>query len=144
MKCPKCGYLGFETSDRCRNCGYDFSLSVSSGSPPELPLRGDGGAAPLADFNLGPAAPDSPSSSRPTPSLDLDRLIGAGADAEQTVVRAPTPRPVRVVERPRPEVVAHAADAPPDPTPPPAPAEAPAATLTPEELPLFTKPGADA
>ena len=27
MKCPKCGYLGFERVDRCRNCGYDFSLS---------------------------------------------------------------------------------------------------------------------
>src|SRR5687768_18063365 len=21
MKCPKCDYLGFETGDRCRNCG---------------------------------------------------------------------------------------------------------------------------
>jgi len=27
MKCPKCGYLGFETTDRCRNCQYDFSLA---------------------------------------------------------------------------------------------------------------------
>ena len=26
MKCPKCHYLGFETGDRCKNCGYDFSL----------------------------------------------------------------------------------------------------------------------
>ena len=26
MKCPKCSYLGFETGDRCKNCGYDFSL----------------------------------------------------------------------------------------------------------------------
>ena len=26
MKCPKCRYIGFETGDRCRNCGYDFSL----------------------------------------------------------------------------------------------------------------------
>ena len=26
MKCPKCGYLGFESGDRCRNCGYEFSL----------------------------------------------------------------------------------------------------------------------
>lgn len=31
MKCPKCQYLGFETGDRCKNCGYDFSLVV----PPE-------------------------------------------------------------------------------------------------------------
>ena len=27
MKCPKCEYLGFETGDRCKNCGYDFSLA---------------------------------------------------------------------------------------------------------------------
>jgi uncharacterized RDD family membrane protein YckC len=26
MKCPKCDYLGFETGDRCKHCGYDFSL----------------------------------------------------------------------------------------------------------------------
>ena len=26
MKCPKCHYLGWETGDRCKNCGYDFSL----------------------------------------------------------------------------------------------------------------------
>ena len=26
MKCPKCQYLRFESGDRCKNCGYDFSL----------------------------------------------------------------------------------------------------------------------
>ena len=30
MKCPKCSYLGFETGDRCKNCGYDFSLLATS------------------------------------------------------------------------------------------------------------------
>jgi uncharacterized RDD family membrane protein YckC len=43
MKCPKCNYLGFETSDRCRNCGYDFSLLTESAAAasrtPDLPLR---------------------------------------------------------------------------------------------------------
>ena len=38
MKCPKCGYLGFETTDRCRNCGYDFSLAAPA-TTAELPLR---------------------------------------------------------------------------------------------------------
>jgi uncharacterized RDD family membrane protein YckC len=38
VKCPKCAYLGFETGDRCKNCGYDFSLfsapaSTSTGDP---------------------------------------------------------------------------------------------------------------
>ena len=38
MKCPKCGYLGFEHVERCRNCGYDFSLT-SPAKLPELPLH---------------------------------------------------------------------------------------------------------
>ena len=33
MKCPKCDYLGFETGDRCKNCGYDFSLMADSNTP---------------------------------------------------------------------------------------------------------------
>src|SRR5262245_4737281 len=33
MKCPKCHYLGFETGDRCKNCGYDFSLLTVADTP---------------------------------------------------------------------------------------------------------------
>ena len=29
-RCPKCQYISFESSDRCRNCGYEFSLSVDT------------------------------------------------------------------------------------------------------------------
>ena len=54
MKCPKCGYLAFESGDRCRNCGYEFSLASS---------------APAFDLEL-----DSPP--EPRPPLDLDRIIG--------------------------------------------------------------------
>ena len=25
MKCPKCHYLGFDTGDRCKHCGYDLT-----------------------------------------------------------------------------------------------------------------------
>ncbi len=32
MKCPKCSYLGFDTVDRCKNCGYDFSLVAADGN----------------------------------------------------------------------------------------------------------------
>jgi len=44
MKCPKCLYIGFETGDRCKNCGYDFSLlgmaeDDSVAVPSELPMR---------------------------------------------------------------------------------------------------------
>ena len=61
MKCPKCGYLGFETSDRCRNCGYDFSLTP-----------------PAADADLALNQPNQPNpADRLAASLDLDRLFGA-------------------------------------------------------------------
>jgi uncharacterized RDD family membrane protein YckC len=57
MKCPKCGYLGFESGDRCRNCGYEFSLSAVSADPLDVAL------------DLGP--------DESKPPLDLDRIIGA-------------------------------------------------------------------
>ena len=65
MKCPKCDYLGFDTGDRCRNCGYDFSLINASlpDHPLDLPLR-DPAAAPASqvagDFSLHvvPLEPD--------------------------------------------------------------------------------------
>lgn len=56
MKCPKCGYLAFESGDRCRNCGYEFSLARSSA---------DG-----LDFALDPGPEHA------GPAVDLDRLIG--------------------------------------------------------------------
>ena len=56
MKCPKCDYLGFEEVDRCRNCGYDFSL-MSAPEIPELPLRSDhADLGPLDDLTLVDAA----------------------------------------------------------------------------------------
>jgi uncharacterized RDD family membrane protein YckC len=59
MKCPKCGYLGFETGDRCRNCGYEFSLSLDKSDPVDRTL--DSG----------------PDESQSKPPFDLDRIIGA-------------------------------------------------------------------
>ena len=77
MKCPKCGYLGFETTDRCRNCGYDFSLAPFS-SEPELPLR-DNDKNPSTDFDLPNIS--KPSDAMTPSSLDLDRLFGAETPA---------------------------------------------------------------
>jgi uncharacterized RDD family membrane protein YckC len=45
VKCPKCNYLGFETGDRCKHCGYDFSLL--SAAETELP-----------DYEIHPPAVD--------------------------------------------------------------------------------------
>jgi len=82
MKCPKCGYLGFETTDRCRNCQYDFSLSPSS-SEPELSLQSaersieSGGELDLPPIRRNTDAPGAP-------ALDLDRLFGEAEPVEPT------------------------------------------------------------
>jgi uncharacterized RDD family membrane protein YckC len=80
MKCPKCGYLGFEDVDRCRNCGYDFSLiSPASLRVPDLPLRGDSHAMdPLGDLSLVDAAMgDAPSVRMSDARPGLDSALGA-------------------------------------------------------------------
>ena len=41
MKCPKCSYLGFDTGERCKNCGYNFSLMAVEEPAAELSLRID-------------------------------------------------------------------------------------------------------
>ena len=51
MKCPKCGYLGFETGDRCKNCGFNFSLLLGS-------VRA---AEPRTDASPRQAPPEPPS-----------------------------------------------------------------------------------
>jgi len=55
MKCSKCGYLGFETADRCRNCGYEFSLSAAYDIP-DLAIRTHDEAHDPDDFALVEAA----------------------------------------------------------------------------------------
>jgi len=82
VKCSKCGYLGFESADRCRNCGYEFSLAPSF-TLPDLPMRPDAGAAGvpgmdegLDDFTLIDAAtaPRAAAVSS-TFASDLDRVV---------------------------------------------------------------------
>jgi uncharacterized RDD family membrane protein YckC len=82
VKCPKCGYLGFETGDRCRNCGYDFSLTTQAAVDFDLDL--DRINEPLI------ASPDTMAASRPLP--DLDRLIGAPEPALDLPLFGSAPR----------------------------------------------------
>ncbi len=77
MKCPKCGYLGFETGDRCRNCGYDFSLTAPPGDDDLTLNQPNAFENPTADFDL-PAS--GRSEDRVAQSLDLDRLFGVQPD----------------------------------------------------------------
>jgi uncharacterized RDD family membrane protein YckC len=69
MKCPKCSYLGLEDFDRCRNCGYEFSLSETA-DPPDLSIRTDfGPGEPLPALPLFTRGihDDTPLITRPSP-----------------------------------------------------------------------------
>jgi uncharacterized RDD family membrane protein YckC len=75
MKCPKCSYLGFETGDRCKNCGYDFSLlAATEADDPELALR---------------SASESPEGN----GVWLDRLSLSSPEADDAVFDAPLTAP---------------------------------------------------
>jgi uncharacterized RDD family membrane protein YckC len=92
VKCPKCDYLGFETGDRCRNCGYDFSLLAAP-------------RAPLPDLALRP--PEA--STTDLPPLPLF-MPGTGMDDEPLIRVPAAPRPPlavrRTPEQPRPRTFA--------------------------------------
>lgn len=107
MKCPKCDYLGFESGDRCRNCGYDFSL-IPDPEPivdpaADLLIRSERAAAgistpgsveALVDLPLGP--PQPPSAFRGTPLP----LFAREMDSDEPLVTVPArPRPPLAVRR---------------------------------------------
>jgi uncharacterized RDD family membrane protein YckC len=125
VKCPKCGYLGFEDMERCRNCGYDFSLTLSAFLP-ELPLRGDvRKMSPLDDLSLvdAAAAPVAAAASRSDLTPRADRVLGASSasrasapsgelplfggpaiDDEPLIKRPSPPRPPLAVRRATPDL----------------------------------------
>ncbi len=119
MKCPKCGYLGFEPVDRCRNCGYEFSLAPSLPLP-ELPMRQDVDLSPLEDLALvdqggpvhadqGPAdlgrAVDDGLGAPPTPapSSELPLFLQPISDDVPLITKASPPRAPLAVRRATPE-----------------------------------------
>lgn len=157
MKCPKCGYLGFETVDRCRNCGYDFSLT-SSPTLPELSIRTTAveTGGPLDDLDLAPpalpATADRVRASARTEresSSDLPLFGAVQGDDAPLITRASPPRPPLAVRRATPEVPRLRTGAKPSlldqvtdleepPTlwrPPPSPAAAPATTVVSRGVP---------
>lgn len=96
MKCPKCGYLGFEDVGRCRNCGYDFSLAAPAGpggdgvwvntpaGDPDLAIRPPASTPhPLGDLALLDAASARPSVQRFSDAgPDLDRVFGDSTEPQ--------------------------------------------------------------
>src|SRR5713101_3264098 len=95
MKCPKCQYFSFDSGDRCRNCGYDFSLTLDL-PPADLPIQdGTEPLGPLSDFSLNDVA-RLPLFTREGGDPDAPLVTpGAGPRAPLAVRRtAPvTPRP---------------------------------------------------
>jgi uncharacterized RDD family membrane protein YckC len=76
MKCPKCGYLGFEDVKRCRNCGYDFSLNAPP-AVPDLTIRRDTRAlTPLDDLALSDSGGATDRPRLTDIGADLDRMFG--------------------------------------------------------------------
>ena len=112
MKCPKCNYLGFETGDRCRNCGYDFSLIAGAGAEADdlnedvrrarlQPGEHDERASPLQpagrEFDLELRLPMAPTAAPDLPLFTRDQR--SDPDDEPLIKVPVTPRPPLAVRR---------------------------------------------
>lgn len=79
MRCPKCQYIGFDSSDRCRNCGYEFSLYVED-APIDVTIgRDEPGPGRLSDLTLEALDPTLTAGDPPSESwneTDPDRAGG--------------------------------------------------------------------
>jgi uncharacterized RDD family membrane protein YckC len=105
VKCPKCGYLGFERVERCRNCGYDFP-PPGPREVPELPLRGTDDPVGLPDLELAsrPVSARMADARSAAPAEDELPLFGAGTPDVRSVGPTAPPRPPLSVRRATPEV----------------------------------------
>jgi uncharacterized RDD family membrane protein YckC len=115
MKCPKCSYLGFDDLERCRNCGYDFSL-IPTASLPELEIRkDDADINPLDDLALVDAAAEFEPVPAPGPTPGLSKLPlfnGTSSDDLPLITKASPPRAPLAVRRATPEVPRTRSDTP--------------------------------
>jgi uncharacterized RDD family membrane protein YckC len=78
MKCPKCGYVGFEETPRCRHCGYDFSFASPVDAAGAVPVAvGAAAAMPAvgaADEFFADGGVQTPPSLDRLGFVDLERL----------------------------------------------------------------------
>lgn len=95
MKCPKCGYLAFETGDRCKNCGYDFSLiaaGAAAAPDPDLAFRIDGDEAAAPELWLHRLDRSMDEASRPIPKPEhLTAVPEPPAPPAPPAARIPAP-----------------------------------------------------
>ena len=109
MKCPKCQYISFDSGDRCRNCGYEFSLAAEPGHAADtpsqdLPIKNDSDTdGPLGDFSLN--TPNLPLFKPELETPDTPLVAPGAAPRAPLAVRRPAPAV------PRPKVKREAAPA---------------------------------
>jgi len=104
MKCPKCDYLGFETGDRCKNCGYDFSLLASpEPEPADLSLTSPTcDDVPVGELWLAhsTATPQPTESQDALSSLESFPLFSPAGAGDEPLIRTPSvPRAPLAVRR---------------------------------------------
>jgi len=127
MKCPTCSYISFETTDRCRNCGYEFPQAAVPTAPDLAISDGDPGG-PLRELDMRHEAMTTrtaPGTATRTPGerpdlarvlQNLDRVIGGPeppadlplfgeppADLPPMVTPSATPRRPLAVRRTTPD-----------------------------------------
>lgn len=93
MKCPKCSYIGFETGDRCRNCGYEFAL-MNASADEEITSGPDTVKDSVEPFDL--LLRPEPSHREMTPALPL---FGTEEVDDEPLVRVTPPRPPVAVRK---------------------------------------------
>jgi uncharacterized RDD family membrane protein YckC len=102
MKCPKCQYISFDSGERCRNCGYDFSLAPAGASAADVDLpiqNGTEPVGPLADLSLN-EAPNLPLFTGDRRDPDAPLVAAAAAPRAPLAVRRAAPA-VPAAPRPR-------------------------------------------
>lgn len=111
MKCPKCGYVGFEATDRCRHCGYDFALSSPSAAQAAGAATAPAGVMDVVTVRARAAAVDAAIDGSEAPLEDLPLRGPAFFTAAERFAdpppRAGAPLAVRrTADRPRPRTTA--------------------------------------
>jgi uncharacterized RDD family membrane protein YckC len=112
MRCPKCHYISFDDTERCRHCGFDLRLAPAEPDV-DLPIRSDDepeGAADDIELNAPPS--DAPGQRRavrrdaqPPAALDLPLFETPvpGIDDTPLIATPSAPRPPLAVRRPTPD-----------------------------------------
>ena len=100
MRCPKCAYISFDAGDRCRNCGYNFSLAGDGPQPPESTVR-ETAEGPFTDLVL-----PGTQKTKDTSKVDLPLFREQRSGDDEPLVQAPTAqRPPLSVRRQTPEII---------------------------------------